>query len=41
MTDEAGNFSAKFTLSEGQEGELEIIATDASGHVASRNLSVE
>lgn len=41
MTDEAGNFSTKFTLSEGQEGELEIIATDASGHVASRNLSVE
>lgn len=41
MSDEAGNFSAKFTLSAGQEGELEIIATDASGNNASRNLSIE
>lgn len=41
MTDEAGNLSAEFTLPEGQEGELEVTATDASGNMASTILTVK
>lgn len=41
MADEAGNFSAKFTLSEGQEGEPEITARDELGNKALGSLSVK
>lgn len=41
MTDEAGNFSAKSTLTEGQMGDLEVTAEDASGNEASTTLSVK
>ncbi len=41
MTDDAGNLSAEFTLPEGQEGELEVTATDASGNMASTILTVK
>lgn len=39
-TDDAGNFSAKFSLSGGQTGSLEVTAIDESGNKASTTLSV-